>query len=92
MNMYKKKTLYKLDAKPLACFSEIYYKGFIMQELENVAWKHSQFSNIGYCQMTTPTGHPASSSNNATAAASPRAGQDMTRTQSQASQITALRE
>ena len=39
MNMYKKKILYRSDAKPLACFKEIYYKNFIMQELENVEWK-----------------------------------------------------
>lgn len=48
MNMYKKKILYRQEAKPLACTSEIMYRGFIMQELENVNWKSSQFSNIGY--------------------------------------------
>ena len=48
MNMYKKKILFRHDAKPLACFDEIHYKGFITQELENVKWKTSPFSNVGY--------------------------------------------
>ena len=30
MNMYKKKILFQHEAKPLACFSEIYKRGFIM--------------------------------------------------------------
>ena len=30
MNMYKKKILFKHEAKPLACSQEIYYKGFVM--------------------------------------------------------------
>ena len=43
MNMYKKKILYRQEAKPLACFQEIHYKGFIMQELENVSWRSDPF-------------------------------------------------
>ena len=50
--MYKKKILYRSEAKPLACFSEIHHKGFIMQELENVNWRPNQFSNIGYGLVT----------------------------------------
>ena len=53
MNMYKKKCLYRQEARPLACSSEIMYRGFIMQELENVLWKSSQFSNIGYGLVTS---------------------------------------
>jgi hypothetical protein len=53
MNMYKKKILFRQEAKPLACFSEIYCKGFIIQELENVMWKTSPFSNVGYGLVTT---------------------------------------
>ena len=48
MNMYKKKILFKHEAKPLACSQEIFCKGFVMQELENVQWKTNPFSNIGY--------------------------------------------
>lgn len=53
MNMYKKKILYRQEAKPLACFSEIHHKGFMMQELECVSWKTANFTNIGYGLVNT---------------------------------------
>jgi len=48
LNMYKKKILYRQEAKPLACFSEILYKGFTMQELEVIKWVTTPFQNVGY--------------------------------------------
>ena len=65
MNMYKKKILYRQESRPLACNSEILYRGFIMQELENVHWKSSQFSNIGYGLVSGQNmSAPMTSSNN----------------------------
>jgi len=50
LNLYKKKILYRQDAKPLVCFTEIHNSRnvVIKNEFEKAAWETSPFSNIGY--------------------------------------------
>ena len=48
LNLYKKKTLFANDARPLACFQEILNQGFMQLCSETSKWRPSQFSNINY--------------------------------------------
>ena len=41
LNMYKKKTLFKKDAKPLACKKEILPNGFFSTDFDTQIWKNN---------------------------------------------------
>ena len=48
LNMYKKKTLFKKEAKPLACKREILPNGFFGADFDTQKWKNSYISNVNY--------------------------------------------
>ena len=48
LNMYKKKTLFKKDAKPLACKREILPNGFFSADFDTQKWKNNHISNVHY--------------------------------------------
>lgn len=52
MNMYKKKILFRHEATPLACFSEIHRRGFVQMELETSTWTSKPFSNVTYAAIS----------------------------------------
>jgi hypothetical protein len=41
LNMYKKKTLYTHEARPLACFTEILQQGMMIMTNETAKWRPS---------------------------------------------------
>ena len=48
LNMYKKKILYRQEARPLSCKVEILPNGFFSPDMQNQKWKTAHCSNINY--------------------------------------------